>query len=49
MTAEKVKATEISFHWLLFSGVSYCDYRERFFMFDYDTKEEEHQNTWLSD
>jgi hypothetical protein len=30
-------------HWLLFSGVSYCDNRECVFMFDYDTKEKEHQ------
>jgi hypothetical protein len=36
--AEKRKA-------LLFSWVSYCDNRERFFMFDYDKKEKEHQNT----
>jgi hypothetical protein len=32
-------------HWLLFSGVSDCDNRERVFMFDYDTKKKEHQNT----
>jgi hypothetical protein len=36
-------------HWLLFSGVSYRDKRGRLFMFDYDTKEEEHQNTRQSD
>jgi hypothetical protein len=36
-------------HWLLFPGVSYCDNRERDFMFDYDTKEKEHQNTRQSD
>jgi hypothetical protein len=40
--AEKRKA-------LLFSLVSYCDYRERVFMFDYDTKEKELQNTWQFD
>jgi hypothetical protein len=28
-----------------FSGISYCDNRERVFIFDYDTKEKEHQNT----
>jgi hypothetical protein len=44
VTAEKEKATEISF-----SGVSYCDNRERVFMFDYDTKEKERQNTRQSD
>jgi hypothetical protein len=31
------------------SGVSYCDIRERDFIFDYDTKEKEHQNTRQSD
>jgi hypothetical protein len=36
-------------HWLLFSGVSYFDNRERVYMFDYDKKEKEHQNTWQSD
>jgi hypothetical protein len=36
-------------HWLLFSGVSYCDNRGRVFMIDYDTKEKEHQNTRRSD
>jgi hypothetical protein len=35
-------------HWLLFSGVSWNN-RERVFMFDYDTKEKEHQNTRQSD
>jgi hypothetical protein len=33
-------------HWLLFSGVSYSGNRERVFIFDYDTKEKEHKNTW---
>jgi hypothetical protein len=32
-------------HWFIFAGVSYCDNRERAFMFDYDTKEKEHLNT----
>jgi hypothetical protein len=36
-------------HLLLFSGVSYCDNRERVVMFDYDTKEKKHQNTRQSD
>jgi hypothetical protein len=36
-------------HWLLLPGVSYCDNRKRVFMFDYDTKEKEHQNTRQSD
>jgi hypothetical protein len=49
VTAENGKATEISnsdAHSLVpFSGVLYCDNRERVFMFDYDTKEKEHQNT----
>jgi hypothetical protein len=36
-------------HWFIFSGVSYYDNRERAVMFDYDTKEKEHQNTWQSD
>jgi hypothetical protein len=35
--------------WLPFPGVSYCENRERVFMFDYDTKEKEHQNTRQSD
>jgi hypothetical protein len=51
--AEKRKAIEISYsdaRWLVtFSGVSYCDNRERVFMFDFDTKEKEHQNTRQSD
>jgi hypothetical protein len=34
---------------LLFPWVSYFDNREQVFMFDYDTKEKEHQNTWQSD
>jgi hypothetical protein len=32
-------------HWLHSSGVSYCDNKERVFIFDYHTKEKEHQNT----
>jgi hypothetical protein len=35
--------------WLLFSVMSFCDNRERIFIFYYDTKEKEHQNTWQSD
>jgi hypothetical protein len=35
------KRIQMLVHWLLFSGVSYCDNRERVFMFDYDTKEKE--------
>jgi hypothetical protein len=53
VTAEKVKAIELSYSGarslVPFSGVSYCDNRERVFMFDYDTKEKEHQNTRQSD
>jgi hypothetical protein len=49
VTADKGKTTGICYsdlvHWLLFSGVSYCDNRERVFMFDYYTKEKEHRNT----
>jgi hypothetical protein len=49
VTAEKGKAAknliQMLVHWLLFSGVSYSSNRERVFMFDYDTKEKEHQNT----
>jgi hypothetical protein len=41
-------ATEMLVHWLLVSGVSYCDNRERVFMFDYDTTEKD-QNTLQSD
>jgi hypothetical protein len=50
--AEKGKETEIPYsdaHRLLFSEVSYCDNRECLFMFDYDTKEKENQNTRQSD
>jgi hypothetical protein len=51
--AEKGKAIEIIlFRCSLigsFYGVSYCDNRERVFMFGYDTKEKEHQNTRQSD
>jgi hypothetical protein len=53
VTAEKGKATEISYSdacsLATFSGISNCDNRERVFMFDYDTKEKEHQNTRQSD
>jgi hypothetical protein len=53
LTAEKGKATEMSYSDVCslvhFAGVSYCDDRERAFMFDYDTKEKEHQNTRQSD
>jgi hypothetical protein len=38
-----------SFIGYFFSEVTYCDNRERIFMFDYDTKEEEYQNTRQSD
>jgi hypothetical protein len=40
---------QYSFIGSFLSGVSYCDNRERVFMFDYDTKEKEHQNTRQSD
>jgi hypothetical protein len=47
---EKGTAIDISYSdarsLVTFSGVSYCDIRERVFMFDYETKEKEHQNTW---
>jgi hypothetical protein len=36
-------------HWLIVSGVSYYDNRERAVMFDYDTNEKKHQNTRQSD
>jgi hypothetical protein len=57
VTTEKGIAKEMSYSdarslvtfWLLFCGVSYCGIRERVFMFDYDTKEKEHQNTRQSD
>jgi hypothetical protein len=50
VTAGKQKAKEISYSDVLslftsFSEVSYYDNREREFIFDYDTKEKEHQNT----
>jgi hypothetical protein len=32
-----------------FCGVSYCGIRKRVFVFDYDTKDKEHQNTRQSD
>jgi hypothetical protein len=38
-----------SFIGYLFRGVSYGSIRERVSMFDYDTKEKEHQNTRQSD
>jgi hypothetical protein len=40
---------QVLVHWLLLSGVSYYDNRERVFMFDFDTKEKEHQHTLQSD
>jgi hypothetical protein len=47
------KAIEISYSdarpLVISWGVLYCDNRERVFMFDYDTKEKEHQNTRQSD
>jgi hypothetical protein len=50
---EKGKSTEYHIkmlvYWLIFPGVSYCDNRVHVFMFDYDTKEKEHQNTRQSD
>jgi hypothetical protein len=54
VTEEKGKAIEMLFLDArslvpFFSGVSYCDNRERDFMFDYDAKEKEHQNTLQSD
>jgi hypothetical protein len=53
VAAGRVKATEISYLYarslVTFSGVSYCDNKERVFMFDYDTKKKEHQNTRQSD
>jgi hypothetical protein len=54
VTAEKRKAIEVSYSdarslVTSFSGVSYYDNRERDFMFDYDTKEKEHQTTLQSD
>jgi hypothetical protein len=52
-TAKKGLTIEISYaearSLVTFSGVLYCDNRERAFMFDYDTEEKEHQNTRLSD
>jgi hypothetical protein len=51
VTAEKAKAIEKSYSDArsLFSGDSYCNNRDCVFMFDYDTKEKEHQNTRKSD
>jgi hypothetical protein len=53
VTAENGKAIEISYSdarsLATFSGVSYCGNSERVYMFDYDTKEIEHQNTGQSD
>jgi hypothetical protein len=53
LTTEKGNAIGISYSdarsLATFSGVSYCDSRERVFMFDYDTKEKEHQNSRQSD
>jgi hypothetical protein len=31
------------------SGCSFIGNKERVFMFDYETKEREHQNTWQTD
>jgi hypothetical protein len=45
----KEKRQKYHVNWFLFVGVSYCDNRERVFMFDYDTKEKDHQNTRQSD
>jgi hypothetical protein len=49
----KRKAIEISHSdarpLVTFLRVSFCDNRERVLMFDYDTKEKEHQNTRQSD
>jgi hypothetical protein len=49
VTTKKRKATEISYqmlvHWLLFSCGFILWHWDCDFMFDYDTKEEEHQNT----
>jgi hypothetical protein len=36
-------------HGFIYSGVSYCDNREHVFIFAYDKKEKEHQNTWQFD
>jgi hypothetical protein len=52
VTAEKESDRNIIFRCSFigyFHGVSYCDNRERGFLFDYDTKEKEHQNTRQSD
>jgi hypothetical protein len=54
VTTEKGKATEISYSdarslVTFFSGDPYSDNRERVFMFDYDTKEKEQQNSRRSD
>jgi hypothetical protein len=44
VTSEKeMSYSDAHVHWFLFSGVSYCDNSERVFVFDYDTKEKEHQ------
>jgi hypothetical protein len=52
VTAEKGIAIEISYsdvHSLVtFSWVSYCDNKECFFIFNYVTKEKDHQNTQQS-
>jgi hypothetical protein len=53
VTTGKGRAIEISYSGArsldTFSGISYCNNGERVFMFDFDTKEREHQNTRQSD
>jgi hypothetical protein len=53
VTEEKGKTLEKSYSdardWLLSTGVSYCENRERALTFDYDTKEKEYQNNRQSD
>jgi hypothetical protein len=53
VTTGKGKALKISYSdarsLIPFSWVSYCDIRERDFIYDYDSKEKEHQNTRQSD
>jgi hypothetical protein len=45
VTAEKGKAVEILYADARSLVTFFWGYRERVFMFDYDTKEKEHQNT----
>jgi hypothetical protein len=47
--AKAILYSDCSFIGYFLSGVSFCDIRERAYIFDYDTKEKEHQNTWQSD